>query len=82
MFIDLTPEQLALRDELRAYFAALIPSAESEAMLTDRHGDVFKELVRRMGRDGWLGVGWPVEYGVPRVRPGGAADLRQRSRPG
>jgi hypothetical protein len=63
MFIDLTPEQLALRDELRAYFAALIPSAESEAMLTDRHGDVFKELVRRMGRDGWLGVGWPVEYG-------------------
>ncbi len=32
-------------------------------MLTDRHGDVFKELVRRMGRDGWLGVGWPVEYG-------------------
>jgi 3-oxo-4-pregnene-20-carboxyl-CoA dehydrogenase beta subunit len=63
MFIDLTSEQVALRDELRAYFAALIPSSESEAMLTDRHGDVFKELVRRMGRDGWLGVGWPVEYG-------------------
>jgi hypothetical protein len=63
MFIELTPEQMALRDELRAYFAALIPPAESDAMLTDRHGDVFKELVRRMGRDGWLGVGWPVEYG-------------------
>jgi alkylation response protein AidB-like acyl-CoA dehydrogenase len=63
MFIDLTPEQEALRDELRAYFAALIPPAEREAMLTDRHGDVFKEVIRRMGRDGWLGVGWPVEYG-------------------
>jgi 3-oxo-4-pregnene-20-carboxyl-CoA dehydrogenase beta subunit len=63
MFIDLTPEQVELRDELRAYFAALIPPAEREAMLTDRHGDIFKEVIRRMGRDGWLGVGWPVEYG-------------------
>ena len=63
MFIDLTPEQVSLRDELRAYFAALIPPSESEAMLTDRHGDVFKDLVRRMGRDGWLGVGWAAEYG-------------------
>ncbi len=63
MFIELTTEQVALRDELRAYFAALIPPAEREAMLTDRHGDVYKELIRRMGRDGWLGVGWPVEYG-------------------
>lgn len=24
---------------------------------------VFRELVRRMGADGWLGLGWPVEYG-------------------
>src|SRR5712691_5433480 len=63
MFIELTPEQVALRDELRAYFAALIPPSQREAMLTDRNGDTYKELIRRMGRDGWLGVGWPVEYG-------------------
>ena len=32
-------------------------------MLTERHGAVYRDVVRRMGRDGWLGVGWPVRYG-------------------
>ena len=32
-------------------------------MLTQRHGAVYRDVVRRMGRDGWLGVGWPAEYG-------------------
>ena len=63
MFLDLTAEQTALRDELRAYFTGLISPAERAAMLTDRHGAVYREVVRRMGRDGWLGVGWPTEYG-------------------
>jgi 3-oxo-4-pregnene-20-carboxyl-CoA dehydrogenase beta subunit len=63
MFIDLTTEQAALRDELRSYFATLISADEREAMLTQRHGAVYREIVRRMGRDGWLGVGWPVEFG-------------------
>jgi 3-oxo-4-pregnene-20-carboxyl-CoA dehydrogenase beta subunit len=63
VFLDLTTEQLALRDELRAYFARLISPAERAAMLTDRHGAVYREVVLRMGRDGWLGVGWPTEYG-------------------
>jgi 3-oxo-4-pregnene-20-carboxyl-CoA dehydrogenase beta subunit len=63
MFIDLTDSQLRLRDELRAYFATLISPAEREAMLTQRHGTVYRDVVRRMGRDGWLGVGWPTEYG-------------------
>jgi 3-oxo-4-pregnene-20-carboxyl-CoA dehydrogenase beta subunit len=63
MFLDLTDSQLELRDELRAYFATLISPAEREAMLTQRHGIVYRDVVRRMGSDGWLGVGWPVEYG-------------------
>jgi len=63
MFLDLTDAQRALRDELRAYFAALISPAEREAMLTQRHGTVYRDVVRRLGRDGWLGVGWPVSYG-------------------
>jgi alkylation response protein AidB-like acyl-CoA dehydrogenase len=63
MFIELASAQVALRDELRAYFAELVPPAEREAMLTDRHGGVYRALIRRMGSDGWLGVGWPVEYG-------------------
>jgi len=63
MFIELTQPQAALRDELRAYFAGLLSPAERVALLTERHGPVYRDVVRRMGRDGWLGVGWPVAYG-------------------
>ena len=63
MFIDLTPEQRALRDELRGYFAGLMTPAERAELLTERHGAVYRDVVRRMGRDGWLGVGWPARYG-------------------
>jgi alkylation response protein AidB-like acyl-CoA dehydrogenase len=63
MFIDLTPAQLALRTELRAYFARLMSPAEHAALLTERHGTVYRDVVRRMGRDGWLGVGWPERFG-------------------
>ncbi|MEV6236175.1 acyl-CoA dehydrogenase family protein [Lentzea sp. NPDC051838] len=63
MFIDLTADQLRLRDELREYFANLMSDQEREAMLTERHGATYRELVRRLGRDGRLGVGWPVEFG-------------------
>src|SRR5262249_43488780 len=26
-------------------------------------GDTYRDLVRQMGSDGWLGIGWPKEYG-------------------
>jgi alkylation response protein AidB-like acyl-CoA dehydrogenase len=61
--IELTDEQRALRAELRGYFAGLLTPADREALLTERHGPVYRDVIRRMGRDGWLGVGWPVEYG-------------------
>jgi 3-oxo-4-pregnene-20-carboxyl-CoA dehydrogenase beta subunit len=63
VFCDLTDSQLALRDELRAYFAGLLSPGERAALLSERHGAVYRDVVRRMGRDGWLGVGWPPEYG-------------------
>ncbi|MET9200030.1 acyl-CoA dehydrogenase family protein [Gordonia sp. NPDC003585] len=63
MFIDLTPEQRALRAELRSYFADLVKPDEAQVMLTERHGPTYREVIRRMGADGWLGVGWPKEYG-------------------
>lgn len=63
MFIDLTKDQRALQAEIRTYFARLISPEETEAMRTDRHGPAYRQVVRRMGADGWLGVGWPVEYG-------------------
>ena len=63
MFIDLTDGQAALRDELREYFGGLLTPQEREVLVTDRQGPVYREVVRRIGRDGWLGVGWPTEYG-------------------
>jgi 3-oxo-4-pregnene-20-carboxyl-CoA dehydrogenase beta subunit len=63
MFIDLTSEQAELRDTLRGYFDGLLSPAERVALLTERHGAVYRDVVRRMGRDGWLGVGWPTVYG-------------------
>ncbi|OBJ59368.1 acyl-CoA dehydrogenase FadE29 [Mycobacterium asiaticum] len=63
MFIDLTPEQLQLQAELREYFSNLISSDEAKAMEQDRHNEAYRAVIRRMGKDGKLGVGWPKEYG-------------------
>jgi alkylation response protein AidB-like acyl-CoA dehydrogenase len=63
VFIDLTDEQRELQAELRRYFSGLISPAEAEVMRTERHGSTYREVIRRMGKDGWLGVGWPVEFG-------------------
>lgn len=65
MFIDLTPEQRAFRDDLRAYFAELIPSDQRQRLNSSgtAGGPAYRELIRRLGRDGWLGIGWPKEHG-------------------
>ncbi|MBB6170373.1 hypothetical protein HNR23_000433 [Nocardiopsis mwathae] len=60
MFIDLTEEQRALRDGLRGYLATVM-TPDERAAPTDP--DVYTRVIRRMGRDGMLGWGWPAEYG-------------------
>ncbi|GAB3006904.1 acyl-CoA dehydrogenase FadE29 [Mycobacterium bourgelatii] len=63
MYIDLTPEQRKLQLELREYFSNLISSDEAKAMEQDRHNEAYRAVIRRMGKDGKLGVGWPKEFG-------------------
>lgn len=63
MFIDLTEEQHALRARLRTYLAEVLPPAERAILLRERHGVVYRELIRRLGRDGWLGLGFPTRFG-------------------
>ena len=63
MFIDLTTEQRKLQSELREYFSTLITPEEAAAMETDRHNEAYRAVIKRMGSDGKLGVGWPKEYG-------------------
>jgi len=61
--LELTEEQRVLKAELRAYFEGLITPVEHREMMTDRHGATYRDVVRRLGKDGWMGVGWPTEYG-------------------
>jgi alkylation response protein AidB-like acyl-CoA dehydrogenase len=64
MHIAYTSEQESLRRELRAYFARLMtPEVEAEVAVGNTGGPHCLEAVRQMGRDGWLGIGWPREYG-------------------
>ena len=64
MFIDLTDRQRALRAEIDSYFAALMTPQRRASLRGGEHfGAGYRETVRQLGRDGWLGVGWPKEYG-------------------
>jgi len=66
MYLDFTEEQQALRKEIREYYRDLFTPElrrELDAEMDDCAGPVYREVVRRMGADGWLGIGWPKEYG-------------------
>ena len=36
---------------------------DRRTLLTERHGDTYHRIIKQMGADGWMGVGWPAEYG-------------------
>jgi 3-oxocholest-4-en-26-oyl-CoA dehydrogenase alpha subunit len=59
VYLGLTEEQRGLQREIRAYFGGLVAKVEGE--VSDE--PLYVRYVRRMGQDGWLGLGWPVEYG-------------------
>lgn len=61
--LELTRAQRDLKAELRAYFTGLADDNEHRDMGLDRHGPTYQRVVRQMGSDGWMGVGWPTEYG-------------------
>ncbi|MEG0675861.1 MAG: acyl-CoA dehydrogenase family protein, partial [Comamonas sp.] len=63
MMIDLTPEQHALRLKVRDYFSELMTPEIKARMRGAEGGDEYRALIRKMGRDGWLAIGWPKEYG-------------------
>ena len=64
MEIGYTEEQEALRTRLRDYYTGLL-TPEVEAQLADSHGigPNMRRVVKQMASDGWLGIGWPTEYG-------------------
>ena len=64
MYIGYSDEQEALRRELRAYYAKLLtPQIQEELWRGHGIGPTMRSVVRQMAADGWLGIGWPKEYG-------------------
>jgi 3-oxo-4-pregnene-20-carboxyl-CoA dehydrogenase beta subunit len=61
--LELSQAQRAFKAEMRDYFAGLASHNEHREMGLDRHGEVYQRVVRQMGKDRRMGVGWPKEYG-------------------
>jgi alkylation response protein AidB-like acyl-CoA dehydrogenase len=71
--MELTDDQRSLQQALRAYFAAMLtPDVRRELGGEGDNPDLWRALVKQMGTDGWLGLGWPKEYGG-----GGAGPFEQ-----
>jgi 3-oxo-4-pregnene-20-carboxyl-CoA dehydrogenase beta subunit len=65
MWLELSAEQQQLRTEVQAYFAQLMtPEIRHELANSGASGGpVYRGLVKQLGADGWLGIGWPKEHG-------------------
>ncbi|MCX5999556.1 MAG: acyl-CoA dehydrogenase family protein [Chloroflexi bacterium] len=65
MDLDLTPEQQHLEKEIYSYLKKNIPSELEQERVTRVEGDgpVCRAFIRKLGLDGWMGVGWPKEHG-------------------
>lgn len=65
--LELTDEQRALKARVRDYFASVAvhgePGDPGPDGAWDRHGPTYQRLIKLLGDDGWMGVGWPTEYG-------------------
>ncbi|MFC2058477.1 acyl-CoA dehydrogenase family protein [Chloroflexota bacterium] len=66
MEFDLTPEQKQLERDIHDYLKKKVLTPELEEKLqvgAELEDSVHNQLIRQMGADGWLGIGWPREYG-------------------
>jgi 3-oxocholest-4-en-26-oyl-CoA dehydrogenase alpha subunit len=70
MYLELTDDQQALRNEVRTYFEELLtPEVRAGLAGGGGIGAPMRKVVKQMGADRWLGVGWPTEYGGRGLTP-------------
>jgi len=70
MYVGLSKEHEALRDELRAYYDELLtPEVEEDLRKGEGVGQVSKDTWKKMASDGYAGVGWPKEWGGRGLTP-------------
>jgi len=58
MFVDYSDDQKALRTRLRKYFSGLIKPEYKEELRSAEGGDLYKSLIRQMGKDNMLALSW------------------------
>jgi alkylation response protein AidB-like acyl-CoA dehydrogenase len=65
MDLNLTQEELAFRDELRAWLQANVPPDWDERREEPMHQrfDYLRRWQRKLYDGGWAGISWPKEYG-------------------
>ena len=64
MRLEETSEQRSLRAELRSYFAELMTDEVRDALRGGHEASaVRRSVIRQLGSDRMLGLGWPTEYG-------------------
>ena len=64
MNLDYTADEVAFRDEARAWLEANVPADPLPSFDLTRDGfEAHRRWEATMGRDRWSAVAWPVEYG-------------------
>ena len=70
MYVGYSKEHEALRDELRAYYDRLLtPEVEDSLRGSEGAGEAPRAIFKQMSADGWVGLGWPKEWGGKELGP-------------
>ncbi len=67
MDLAFTPEEQAFREEIRSWVRANLPEDIAHKVRNDLHltRDDMQRWAKILGKIGWLGYGWPKEFGGP-----------------
>ena len=67
MDLAFTPEEQAFREEIRTWVRANLPEDIAHKVRNDLHltRDDMQRWAKILGKKGWLGYGWPSEFGGP-----------------
>ena len=84
MDLAFTPQELAFRDEIRGWVKDNLPADIAHkvhhALRLSR--DDMQRWAKILGKKGWLGYGWPKEFGGAGLDRRAEAPVRRRVRPG
>ncbi|MFN3732657.1 acyl-CoA dehydrogenase family protein [Comamonas testosteroni] len=67
MDLAFTPEEQAFREEIRSWVRANLPEDIAHKVRNDLHltREDLQRWAKILGKKGWLGYGWPKEFGGP-----------------